>query len=403
MVETSSGDSPRNAVAPLPPIPPVLVGNQGQPILLSEVNIDGVAAEPARSGETCKVWTRLALTSDDPMFHKIAEGLTQVITHRTRAAGVPFAEDRTRTILIVIKPDRTAELWADAAAVSMSILTKRGAMKAGTLIFEHDIVDVTAMAFPLVKIAKEDKVICLFRQDWRFGLYFDFNPEGNLSLDHFHRTLGSLYRNLKYRHIYDAIGQPAVFDRLVGAGWFPFAEIISSEFRELASACEAGFDLNEVETRMVASFDATRLDRMLERWLVKPHFASRALVLRSATKNFLGGDPVAVIKTVLTEIEGILNAAYHASHGTGSDIKTLLKFAIDSAEKRAGSSDTLLLPLAFAEFLKKQTFATFDPRAGLGDARSRHAVGHGAAAAETYTMVAALQALLTLDQFAFSI
>jgi hypothetical protein len=33
--------------------------------------------------------------------------------------------------------------------------------------------------------------------------------------------------------------------------------------------------------------------------------------------------------------------------------------------------------------------------------KARHAVGHGAALAESYTLVRALQALLTLDQLAF--
>jgi hypothetical protein len=60
-----------------------------------------------------------------------------------------------------------------------------------------------------------------------------------------------------------------------------------------------------------------------------------------------------------------------------------------------------LFPAAFAEYLKSYTFANFDPAANTGIAGSRHAVGHGAAAAETYTMVRALQALLKLDQLAF--
>ncbi|MFJ5487097.1 hypothetical protein ACIKTA_05425 [Hansschlegelia beijingensis] len=43
-------------------------------------------------------------------------------------------------------------------------------------------------------------------------------------------------------------------------------------------------------------------------------------------------------------------------------------------------------------------FARFDPVARNGKARSRHAVGHGAAASDSYTQTAALQTLLTLDQ-----
>lgn len=108
-----------------------------------------------------------------------------------------------------------------------------------------------------------------------------------------------------------------------------------------------------------------------------------------------------VLKIALTEIEGILGDAYRKVHGKGAKIKKLLEFAAASAKGKAGQPDTLLFPAAFAHYLKSHTFAAFDPAARTGNASSRHAVGHGAAAAETYTMERALQALLPLDQLAF--
>jgi len=160
--------------------------------------------------------------------------------------------------------------------------------------------------------------------------------------------------------------------------------------------------LKDEEEKIVASFDEARLERMLARWLKRPHFASRELVLRSAVKNFMNNDPVAVIKIVLTEIEGVLNTAYRASHGEGAKVETLMRFAVEAATRKAGHPYTLLLPEAFARYLKDRTFARFDPRQGVGDASSRHAVGHGAATDASYTQVSALQALLTLDQIAFA-
>ncbi len=382
--------------------PGVPSNNPGDPIRLESVAINGVMAEAARPGEIAKVWTRLALTSDDPIFHRIAESISGTIRHHTNAAGVSFDIERVKTLLFVIKPDHTATLWADTAAMSLRILTKRS-IAAGTVVFDHDIIDVNAIAFPFVDIGVADKVICLLRQDWRFALYFNFNPDEKFDQDEFQCTLGSLYRSLKYRHIYDAISNRDVFDKLVAAGWFPFAEIITSEFRELVKHCEAGFELNDVEEKIVAAFDEERLDGMLQRWLAKPHFASREIVLRSALESFKFENPVAVIKTVLTEIQGVLNAAHRATHGTGAKIDALFAFAAESAQRKAGSPHTLLLPEAFASYLTERTFADFDPMVGNGTAGSRHAVAHGEAAADTYTQVAALQALLTLDQLAFSI
>ena len=82
-------------------------------------------------------------------------------------------------------------------------------------------------------------------------------------------------------------------------------------------------------------------------------------------------------------------------------LRELLAFAQASPEQRAGGPDTLLFPAAFGRYLAAHTFANFDPVAGTGTAGSRHAVGHGAAAQDSYTMTRALQAILTLDQLAF--
>ena len=118
-------------------------------------------------------------------------------------------------------------------------------------------------------------------------------------------------------------------------------------------------------------------------------------------RAFISGDPVAVLKIVLTEIEGILAEAHHASVGHRAKIKALRKFASASAEKKTGSLDTLLFPSAFEKYLDRYTYANFDPSSQQGTAGSRHAVVHGAASCESYTQVKALQALLTLDQIAF--
>ncbi|HLP98647.1 MAG TPA: hypothetical protein VK149_09400 [Sideroxyarcus sp.] len=270
------------------------------------------------------------------------------------------------------------------------------------MLFENDIADITGMTFPCVNFGEGDKVLCLFRQDWRFGFAFDMNPEGKLDIDRFTTTLGTLYREMHYKHLYDALSNPAVFDRLITAGWFPFAEIITAEFPELLQHCEAGFDFGEIEGRIIAKFDKARTQHIFERWVSKPHFASKAEILKAAISSFQNKEPVAVIKILLTEIEGVLNDAYRAAHaGQSAKLNSLLDFAATSAEHKAGGSNTLLFPKAFGRYLQEHTFANFDPVSQTGNAGSRHAVGHGAAHQDSYTMTRALQAILTLDQLAF--
>lgn len=381
---------------------PGSVRNMGEPLRFANVEpLVGFSAEAAKGGQQIKIWTRLALTSDEPLFHRLAENLAGVINHMAQQSGTAVNLRQADMVLLILKPDATAELWLDTAAVSLRCAVKRS-IRAGTVAFEKDIADVTGMSFPRIVLGEADKVICLFRQDWHFGFAFDMNPDGKLDVEGFTTTLGTLYRQLRYKHLYDALGEPALFDRLVAKGWFPFVEIITAEFKDILRHCEAEFDLAEVEEKVVAGFDVARTERILERWIAKPHFAAKTDLLKAAMTAFRNQEPIAAIKILLTEIEGVLNEAHRVTHdGKGAKLKDLLVFAEASAERKAGGTDTLLFPKAFSRYLREYTFANFDPSAQTGAAGSRHAVGHGAASQESYTMPRALQAILTLDQLAF--
>jgi len=392
--------SESSACSDTKPKPGMLAGNLGEPIKLPNLLLAGVSAEAARGGQNVKIWTRLSLTSDDRIFHRIVEGFAAHVEHMAREGGLDVTLSKFGCILLVIHPDNTGELWLDTAAVLLKVLAKRP-IESGKVLFENDIADITAMSFPMVEISKQDRVLCIFREGWRFALFFDFNPDGDFSIENMERDLGTLHRQLKYRELYDAIADQIVFGQLIEAGWFPFVEILPREFRELARHCEAGFELDEAEASLLAAFDTGRAEAMFARWMAKPHFAGKERILRSALKNFASGDSIAVLKIVLTEIEGILGAAYRNAHGKGARLKKLLEFSIESAEQKAGQPDTLLFPAAFAHYLKSHTFADFNPVERTGKASSRHAVGHGEADDDSYTQVRALQALLTLDQLAF--
>jgi len=393
-----------NEMEEVAPAPAAALGvrNLGEPLRFKDVEpLGGIAAEAARPGQAVSILIRLALTSHEPLFHRLVDDLDGVIRHMAEKAGAVVNLRWADTVLLVLKPDNSAELWVDTAAVAVHCVVKR-AIAARTVVFENDIADVTGMSFPCVEIGAQDKVLCLFREGWSFGLAFDFNPEGQLDLENFQTLLGTLHRRLRYRHLYEAVTDPAVFDSLVEAGWFPFVEIITAEFRDLARQAEAGFDIAEIEPRIIETFDTARLGHLLERWAAKPHFAARASLLKEAVEAFTAQRPASVIKIILTEIEGILNDAHKAANGgQGAKIRSLLAFAQASAKQRAGGPDTLFFPAAFGHYLAAHTFANFDPVVGNGTAGSRHAVGHGAASQDSYTMTRALQAILTLDQLAF--
>lgn len=378
------------------------IRNSGEPLRFVNVEpLAGFVKGAAKPGQGVQVWTNLALTSDELLFHRLVKNFDAVINYMAQQAGTIVNLRSANTVLLVLRPDATAELWLDTAAVGVRCAVKRN-IAAGAMVFEQDIVDVTGMYFPCVSFGDADKVLCLFRQDWCFGFAFDMNPDGKLNLEAFTTTLGTLYRELRYKHLYDALNNPTILDRLLTSGWFPFAEIITTEFKDLLQHCEAGFDVAEIEDGIVANFDSARLQRILERWVAKAHFAARADLLKAAIDAFGNNEPIAVIKILLTEIEGALNDAHRAAcGGQSARLKDLLAFAEASAERKAGGANTLLFPREFGRYLREHTFANFDPITQTGSAGSRHAVGHGAAPQESYTMPRALQAILTFDQLAF--
>ncbi len=384
------------------PIAEFSVGNVGEPIRVKELNLAGVSATAARGGDKAKIWTRMSLTSDELMFHVIVESISGVLVHAARENGSGIRPDQVDTLLLVIKPDNSAELWADTAAVTMQVILNRS-VERGSVIFERDVSDIVGMWFPDVGITVGDRILCLFRTKWSFALFFDFDREHPLDISAAQRDLGTLHRRLYYRHLYEMVESQVNMQRLAKSGWFPFAEIIGHEIKEIANHSKAEFDLSELDEKVLGSFDDARIEKIFNRWMVKPVFKEKEKILKPAIEAYKRGEPVVVLKTLLTEIEGVLQSAHRRKHGkSAANLKALFTFATASAKERAGTGESLLFPASFVDYLNAHTFNHFDPDA-IGDIASRHAVGHGAADADSYTQIRALQAILTLDQLAFYI
>jgi hypothetical protein len=386
------------AVRPPPQLGRIM--NLAEPIKLKDVKLTGVSVSAALPGQTVSIAQRMSLTSDDAGFHVIAEGMAGALAHMAAQAGHPCSLRDANRILLVVHDDDSADLWIDTAATSIGIITKRD-IPALTPVFSHDVADILSLNFPAIELLETDRVLYIFREAWRFALCFklDSNP---LDVSEFCRALGFLYRNMAFRQFYDAVANENLFKKLIGAGWFPFVEIMPEDVSPLLSHVEAGLPLEIAEAELLAKFDQARMDHILQRWTTKPSFASKKRILESAIRSFCNDDPVACIKTITTEIEGIINNSYRQVHGTGTrKISKLLAFASDMAARRVGGPGTLLFPKEFARYLAEYVYASYDPESAAGSKASRHAFGHGAVDDEGYTKIRALQAVLTLDQLAF--
>ena len=133
--------------------------------------------------------------------------------------------------------------------------------------------------------------------------------------------------------------------------------------------------------------------------MTAPLFARRRDILRPGVDAFLAGQPVLAIKTLATEIEGILQDAHVDVFAESAKMTSLISFAGRQGIEKAGP-DSLYFPDDFQTYLQHNIYQSFDPVAGATTA-SRHSAAHGAAKPEAYTLTRALQLILTLDQLSF--
>src|SRR5258708_18582751 len=195
-IDTPNGES---AGAPLsePNLPP--------PIRLQGVNANGVVLEAAQKGESVSVSFRGALTSDDPAFHQLAENFEGVIVHGLQKAGRPLIWiNDAHNVLLVVHGDDSADLWVNNVA-TMGQMVPRREIAAGEPLNHADIAEVTEIWFPGLTLQATYRLIYIFRNKWRYGLFYEFNPNGCFDELLAKRDIARIWRRLTFHHLYDTL------------------------------------------------------------------------------------------------------------------------------------------------------------------------------------------------------
>jgi hypothetical protein len=365
-------------------------------------NLAGMAVSAAKNGEKVQVLYREALTSDDPRFYKFMDSVTMSLLGRCNTTVHSIHH-----FLILIHDDLSADVYLNELPIQASAMAKRK-IERGQMVTLDDLADIRDARFVGIEIKPRDRIICCLKVWWKFGLYFDFgaahDPKTQLDLDQLSKTLGNLYRYLMFEHVYRTMEAKDRFERMQEDGWFPFVELLGSEFKELSNAYENQADPKDEVERLVARFDAARIGQIAERWWTKEPFNGRRPIIQAGINAYLRNDSeghILCLKTVLPEIEGILRDLHHSEKGTHTGkTKHLTEHLGEKALAKAGSSSSLLLPTSFVCYLQSVVFRNFD--LATGDvSMSRHSAAHGVAKPEQYTRSRALQAILSLDQIYF--
>ena len=347
----------------------------------------------------------LKLTSDSPEFYTYIDQISDIFFN---APGFPINIDNIHRFLILIHNDLSVDVYTNKFTVVVQLRLKRDLE--GSLIKKDDIADIQKLGFPDIKIQDSDTVICCLKVGWKFLLYCDLlSEERKFDIASMQTELGRLYRYICFQEVYQTLESETCFEEMVADGWFPFIGVLGRHYEELAAIYQNGkFASDDSVKTLLDGFDESRLRSMTDKWWENTLFQEKRKLLQAGVDAFLGGTEsgyINCIKTLYTEIEGIMRLLYFKDTGKGNSIRQedFINHLIAMGERYAGDdSDSLLLPQQLLNYLTKSVFSHFNVETGTVDL-SRNSVAHGTAEEEDYTLEKALQGILTLDQIYFYI
>jgi hypothetical protein len=363
---------------------------------LGEFKLIGFSMENASAeGETVKVLTKATLLSDNPFFHHCLRAFAQEVDAKLRDHNIPAYLSQASNFVIVVDPDFTATLYIDCVDCVLQMISKRAVQK-GEAVWLNDIGDIRRGEIRFPKLKADQHYILCMRHGWKFLLTFDLTPDQPVNLENLGVNVGSGMRRLFFEELYMAVADERILRAMISKGWFPFNELLGAEFDDLQKAIANDFNTEAVEASLVAKFTPERLELLLTRWWRNPQFEVRRALLCEGVKLFSENRPIPSIKTLLTEIEGILRERHVPRTIGRQGMSKVLSAAFEDVIKYGGA-ETIYFPEQFVEYLNCSVFSHFDPD-DPGSEATRNTVSHGRAPEEVYTPVRALQAILILDQ-----
>ena len=354
----------------------------------------------------------LALTSDDPAFYKLIAQISSTYFSSTECS---INASSIHSFLILVHTDLSADIYINDFPVATTVRLKRSlknlkGLKVGTPIRHSEIADICELSFPDINIQDSDSVVCCLKVGWKFLLYFDSRGRCGQKTDValMLAVLGQLYRYLSFQEVYDTLESKAHFKEMVDDGWFPFVEILGTDYERLAASYENGRPASDHDVkRLLEKFDEARVKNMTDKWWEKPLFQKKQGILQAGIDAFLQGTEsgyINCIKNLYMEIEGIMQVLYFEDNQEGTrSTQKLLDHLKAVAKNAVDAEDSLLFPDYFLEYLTGTIFKEFDLVNSTASTAelSRHSASHGVAEEAAYTPDRALQALLTLDQIYF--
>ncbi len=364
-----------------------------KPIIKKEVKVDGIVAETMASGSTGMMSVKGFITSLQAKFPITANHLMSLLDLTNSANDT----------LIIIKKDNTAKIYPKFPMAML--IGAKGDLKKGAIVTREHIFDISKLEFKdavyEINLETDDKVIFLFRMDWKFGLFYDFTKK--LDLEQVKEELGYCYKRLFYYDLYSFVEDEVHFNNLIADGWFPFIRLIGKDFDSIMQYYHEDKKHDFQIDDLISKFTKEKIESFTRYWWRKPLFDDKKGMLEAGINAFLQNNKngfINCLSTLYPLIEGIMGTDYFNANGRKPAFRELKDYIKQKGEAKFNTVSSTGFPSEFYNYLTKTVFENFDLATGQLDL-SRHTTCHGYANADDFNKAKALQIILILDQIYF--
>lgn len=294
-------------------------------------------------------------------------------------------------VLIKVYDNYDAEIYIDNFPITTNVIIDKP-KKAGTVVFDNEIEDIISVSFKdsfnNLTPKDGDKIICLLRHKFQFILFWDLS--GKSKADEIQQTLGALLTRVSFSNFTNFFNSKNI-ETLVKHGWYPFAGLSENELNYIIT--KRG---KPTKTWLKGLLTEERLASMFKKWVEKTAFKEKSKILESGINNFIRGDYIASIKTLISEIEGLLSIAYKLETNKELNFKDecLCEYI-----KNKTSNRTLhrLNSSGFIDYIDKSIYKKGMKKTLVRNG-TRHTVTHGRATIDAYNLERNIQVILTINQ-----
>jgi hypothetical protein len=365
----------------------------------------GFALENGKPNQTIKILNRCFITSDEKDFYTYINQLSDIYLEK-----VGTSANFMHNFLILCHKDLSVDIYINDLPICIEVLSKKD-VKKDELIYENDIADIRRLRFQGIEIKNTDNIIFCFKYGWKFGLFFDLTYQNKLNpkldLNKLYFNLGTYYKKLAFQYLYKVFENNNNYKKIRQDGWFPYIELIGSDYKELINAYINKYDFTEKTNKIIAKFNGERIKKISEKWWKNSIYNEKKKIINAGINNFLKNDDegfISAIKILYPEIEGILATLFaNETKMYSNKSEILLIFLKNKGLSRTNDIQSMLFPEFFSNFLQEYLFPKFDFIKDKKITLSKHTGSHGVVRSEEYTKIRALQAILILDQIYFFI